>query len=47
MRSEKEIRDRLEKERVKLKSMHSYGPEYFALLLVIETLEWALEERLK
>lgn len=47
MRSEKEIRDRLEKERVELKAKHTYGPEYFALLLVIETLEWALGERLK
>lgn len=47
MRSEKEIRDRLEKERVELKTLKTYGPEYFDLLLVIETLEWALGERLK
>ena len=45
MKCEDEIRKRLERERVRLKDISSCGVEYFNCILIIETLEWVLNEK--
>lgn len=42
--SEEKIRERLEKERKKLKAKKS-GVDYFGQILIVEALEWVLGER--
>ena len=44
MLSEEKIRERLEKERKKLKAKKS-GVDYFGQILIVEALEWVLGER--